>query len=80
MYSWKNIQLQKFVCRKDKSSFIDESETFLKLSTTMKEEIACEGDSAMSNKKEQTKTTGKAAHKKSAEYLRKGSKGSKKSR
>ena len=34
----------------------------------------------MSNKKEQTKTTGKAAHKKSAEYLRKGAKGAKKSR
>ena len=35
---------------------------------------------ARKDKKEQTKTTGKAAHKKSAEYLRKGAKGAKKSR
>ena len=35
---------------------------------------------AKKDKKEQTKATGKEAHKKSAEYLRKGAKGSKKSR
>ena len=34
----------------------------------------------MAKKKEQTKTTGQAAHKKSAEYLRKGAKRPKKSR
>jgi len=34
----------------------------------------------MAKKNEQTKTSGKAAHKKTAEYLRKGSKGPKKNR
>jgi hypothetical protein len=48
----------------------------------MKEVITQGGNTTMAKKKEQTKMTGKAAHRKSAEYLGKGSKpkGSKKSR
>jgi hypothetical protein len=38
------------------------------------------GDAMMGKKNETMKTTGREAHKKSAEYLRKGAKGSKKSR
>jgi hypothetical protein len=37
------------------------------------EDIAHAEEAMMAKKKEQTKTTGRAAHKKSAEYLKKGS-------